>query len=170
MRIRPFWISLPPLHLPTTRKGGYSRRTACRLTRHIITPSPLRSPRVSGPPIVLRATHRVLLPLLPVSSSSSSHPDIFTLPSSPVATLRASIRAGQQPLRHPVVPRCLVVEAIWPPLHTGYITAALLNYVRYFSSQGERKREIKRGRSRALSLALYFPCRRYAPSLEAERG
>lgn len=124
--------SLPsPLHPPTTRKGGCSRRTACRLTWHIII---LLTLHVSGPPTVLRATHRVLLPVLLPVSSSSSHPGLFTLPSSPVATLRASIRVGQQPLRHPVVSRHFAVDAIWPPLHAGYITAALFNYARYFSS------------------------------------
>lgn len=83
-------------HPPTTKKGSCSRRTTRRLTR-----------AAYHYPFAPRATHRLSRPPfpLPVSSSSSfsssSIPRLFTLPSSPVATLRASIRAGQQSLRHP---------------------------------------------------------------------
>lgn len=136
---------LPSLHPPspttttrtTTREGGCSRRTAHRLTRHIITPLPPYQP--VHPSFSVRLTMLsypsarfvlfLLFFLLLLLSSRSLHPSIFH----PVATLRASIRAGQLPLgpRHPPV------GAIWPPLHAGYITAALLNYARYFSSRGE---------------------------------
>lgn len=134
LRIRPSpGFPSPPSGLSgrATRKGRCSRRSARRLTRHIITPSQLVPPRHPSSSVQLTA-HPPAPP--PVSSSSStssssfsSHPDLFTLPSSPVATLRASIRAGQQPLRHPssasrwgqygrsstldtLQPRCLITQ------------------------------------------------------------
>lgn len=60
-----------PLHLPTARKGGCSRRTACRLTRHIIIPSPLVSPVHPSSSVPLTAPSfpsRPPPPLVPVSS------------------------------------------------------------------------------------------------------
>lgn len=87
--------SLP--HPPTTTgKGSCSRRTACRLTRHIIIPAPLVSPVSTHRPSCYTASSRPRCPSSPLVL------DLFTLPSSPIATLRASIRAGQQPLRQPV--------------------------------------------------------------------
>lgn len=116
------WISLLPPHPPTTKKGSCSRRTTRRLTR-----------AAYHYPFTPRAPHRLLRPstLPPVSSSSSSsfsssssvpRPGLFTLPSSPVATLRASIRAGQRSLRHPRRPS---------PLRGGGNMAALARWIHY---------------------------------------
>lgn len=136
--LEPFWISLPPpLHPPTIRKGRCSHRTV-PATPAYHYPLTLH---VSGPSIVLRAMPRSFTPPARLVLLLLSSPGLFTLPSSPVATLCSSIRAGQQPLRHPRFPSSLAVEAIWPLLHTGYIRAALFNYVRYFSSQGGEKKE-----------------------------
>lgn len=90
-----------------TRKGGCSRRTARRLTQHIIIPLPPCHPRSTHRPPCHSPRFPTLLPVSSFSSCSSfsSRLDLFTLPSSPVATLRASIRAGQLPLRHSLDPR-----------------------------------------------------------------
>lgn len=66
-------LDFPPflLHLPTTRKGGCSRRSACRLTRHIIILSPLVSPVYPSSSVPLTAPSfpsRPPPPLVPVSS------------------------------------------------------------------------------------------------------
>lgn len=64
----------PPCIPPTTRKGGCSCRTACRLTRHIITPLLLVSPIHPSSSVPLTASSYLCCPsrppppLIPVSS------------------------------------------------------------------------------------------------------
>lgn len=111
------WISLPPSGLSgrTTRKGRCSRRSARRLTRHIITPF---AARPSAPPIVFRAAHRtpcssprlllvLHLLLLLLLSSRSLHPSIFSGSNPPRFDSRGAATPPSPLLR-------LTVGAIWP--------------------------------------------------------
>lgn len=142
LRIRPSPGFSSSLEHPgrTTRKGRCSRRSARRLTRHIITPSPLNPPKHPAFSVQLAAPRfpsarlvLFLLLLLLLLSYRSLHPSIFS---------------GSNPRRFdsrgpatPPSPLRLKVGAIWPLLHAGYITAALLNYARYFSSRGAEGRD-----------------------------
>lgn len=94
-----------------------------------------------APPIVFRA----LLPFCPSRPPSySPSPLSLVSVSSPFHLFRQQPYAlrfarGSDPSVTPVDPRRFAVGAIWPLLHAGYITAALLNYARYFSFRWERK-------------------------------
>lgn len=98
--------------------------------------------RPSRHPIVF--FYSLLPPSAPVSSSFPPSPLSFVPVSSPFHLLRQQPYAlrfarGSNPSVTPVNPRRFAVGAIWPLLHAGYITAALLNYARYFSFRWEKK-------------------------------